>query len=197
MALSAPDVYNYRRIRGARKDRAQPLPKRHFSKLAAAERELSAYLGGRLRSQGQSIPALSLSTTHADHGRTRSADWCGVCDSKFRGARTGRSRPISNQENAKAAGLTKEERGHTVVMRTIGLYEHKPRELGTDARSRGGAALSAHPLASRWLTAAIKIDQSLRRSRWCCRPRALCRLKSANNSSCLDNRCRSHRARAV
>jgi hypothetical protein len=31
------------RIRGACKDRAQPLPKRHFSQLAASERELSAY----------------------------------------------------------------------------------------------------------------------------------------------------------
>ncbi|MEO7207652.1 MAG: VIT1/CCC1 transporter family protein [Steroidobacteraceae bacterium] len=47
----------------------------------------------------------------------------------------------SNQEDAKAAGLTEEERGHAAVMRTIGIYDQIPREAGVAPRNKGGNAL--------------------------------------------------------
>lgn len=57
----------------------------------------------------------------------------------------------------KAEGLTKEERGpycgHTNY-RTVEPMDTSPGEVGTDARSGGGAAPSAHPLACRWPSAA-------------------------------------------
>ena len=109
-----------------------------FSKLAASEREHSTFWEERLHALGHRVPQFqpSLRTRML----TQLARQFGVAFV----IPTITSRELadrdyySDQEDAKAAGLAKEERGHAAVMRTIGNYTPPPGEAkAKDASWRG------------------------------------------------------------
>src|SRR5208337_39853 len=112
-----------------------------FRKLAASELEHSEYWAERLRAQGQPVPAFRAShRTRIMTGLARRFGVAFVIPNITARELTDRDR-YSNQEDAKAAGLTQEERGHAAVMRTIGIYGDMPCEEGVARRNGGGVAL--------------------------------------------------------
>lgn len=104
-----------------------------FRKLAASELKHSLFWGDRLRAEGQAIPPFHASLhTRILAGLARRWGVAFVVPHLAARELADRDR-YSNQEDARAAGLTSEERGHAAIMRRIGLYDHVPGE--------GGAAL--------------------------------------------------------
>lgn len=93
-----------------------------FSKLAASELEHAEYWAQRLRLDGQAVPEFRPShRTRIMAGLAQRFGVAFVIPNITARELADRDR-YSNQEDAKAAGLTEEERGHAAVMRTIGFY---------------------------------------------------------------------------
>ena len=112
-----------------------------FRKLAASELEHSEYWAERLRAEGKPVPAFRPSQrTRIMAQLARRFGVAFVIPNITARELADRDR-YSNQEDAKAAGLTQGERAHAAVMRTIGLYRDMPREEGVAGRGEGGSAL--------------------------------------------------------
>jgi vacuolar iron transporter family protein len=113
-----------------------------FAKLAASELEHAEYWAERLRAAGQQLPTFRTSQrTRIMAGLARRFGVAFVVPNITARELADRDR-YSSQEDAKAAGLTKEERGHAAVMRTIAFYGDG------DGNSEGGNALSNNLRAS-------------------------------------------------
>ena len=110
-----------------------------FSKLAASELEHSEYWAERLRAEGQPLPVFRPShRTRIMAGLARRFGVDFVIPNITARELADRDR-YSNQEDARAAGLTHEERGHAAVMRTIGIYG--PSGDGVPGQSERGGML--------------------------------------------------------
>ena len=115
---------------------------RVFSKLAASEREHSTFWEERLRSAGYPIPQFhpSLRTRML----TQLARQFGVAFviPSITSRELSDRDDYSEQEDARAAGLAKEERTHAAVMRTIGNYAPRHGEATAEGTSGGGSNLA-------------------------------------------------------
>lgn len=113
-----------------------------FNKLAASEREHSTFWEERLRSMGHRVPPFqpSLRTRML----TRLARQFGVAFviPSITSRELADRDLYSDQEDAKAAGLAREERGHAAVMRTIGNYTPPPGEAKAEHPRWGGSNLA-------------------------------------------------------
>ena len=116
-----------------------PRLKSVFNKLAASELEHSDYWAEQLRAQGQPLPVFRPShRTRIMAGLAWRFGVAFVIPNIAARELADRDR-YSNQEDARAAGLNHEERGHAAVMRTIGIYG--PCEEGVPGRSARGGML--------------------------------------------------------
>ena len=112
-----------------------------FRKLAASELEHSEFWANLLRAQGQPVPVFRPShRTRIMAGLARRFGVAFVVPNITARELADRDR-YSDQEDAKAAGLTKEERGHAAVMRTIGIYDRLPHEGALAGESEGRATM--------------------------------------------------------
>ena len=109
-----------------------------FRKLAASELEHSEYWAERLRAEGKPVPAFRpCQRTRIMAGLARRFGVAFVIPNITARELADRDR-YSNQEDAKAAGLTQGERAHAAVMRTIGIYRGMPSEGGVAGQGEGG-----------------------------------------------------------
>jgi len=113
-----------------------------FTKLAASEREHSTFWEERLRSMGHLVPQFqpSLRTRMLTH-LARQFGVAFVIPSITSRELADRDH-YSDQEDARAAGLAQEERGHAAVMRTIGNYAPPPGEAQAEGASWRGSNLA-------------------------------------------------------
>jgi VIT1/CCC1 family predicted Fe2+/Mn2+ transporter len=110
-----------------------------FRQLAASELDHARFWADRLRAQECPVPVFRPShRTRIMAGLARRFGVAFVVPNITARELADRDR-YSHQEDAKAAGLTTEERGHAAVMRTIGIYGQTPSNAA--GRSQGGAAL--------------------------------------------------------
>ncbi len=113
-----------------------------FNKLAASEREHSTFWEQRLRSMGQRVPQFQPSLrTRMLTQLARQFGVAFVIPSITSRELADRDH-YSDQEDARAAGLAKEERGHAAVMRTIGNYTPPPGDAKAGDTSWGGGNLA-------------------------------------------------------
>jgi vacuolar iron transporter family protein len=113
-----------------------------FTKLAASEREHSAFWEERLRSAGYPIPQFQPSLrTRMLTQLARQFGVAFVIPSITSRELADRDH-YSEQEDARAAGLAKEERAHAAVMRTIGSYAPPRGEAKAEGTSWGGSNLA-------------------------------------------------------
>jgi VIT1/CCC1 family predicted Fe2+/Mn2+ transporter len=113
-----------------------------FTKLAASEREHSTFWEERLRSEGHAIPQFQPSLrTRMLTQLARQFGVAFVIPSITSRELSDRDQ-YSEQEDARAAGLAKEERAHAAVMRTIGSYAPPRGESKAEGTSWGGSNLA-------------------------------------------------------
>ena len=113
-----------------------------FNKLAASEREHSSFWEERLRSMGHHVPQFQPSLrTRMLTQLARQFGVAFVIPSITSRELADRDH-YADQEDARAAGLAKEERGHAAVMRTIGNYTPPPGDAKAGATSWGGSNLA-------------------------------------------------------
>ena len=113
-----------------------------FNKLAASEREHSTFWEERLRSMGHAVPQFQPSLrTRMLTQLARQFGVAFVIPSITSRELSDRDH-YSEQEDARAAGLAKEERGHAAVMRTIGSYTPPSGEAKQGDSSWGGSNLA-------------------------------------------------------
>lgn len=113
-----------------------------FNKLAASEREHSTFWENRLRAAGHEIPRFAQSLrTRMLIQLARQFGVAFVIPSITSRELSDRD-DYSDQEDAKAAGLATEERGHAAVLRTIGSYEPPPGEEHSQSTNWGARNLA-------------------------------------------------------
>jgi VIT1/CCC1 family predicted Fe2+/Mn2+ transporter len=113
-----------------------------FAKLAASEREHSTFWEKRLRSAGYPIPQFQPSLrTRMLTQLARQFGVAFVIPSITSRELADRDH-YAEQEDARAAGLAKEERAHAAVMRTIGSYVPPRGEAKARGTSWGGSNLA-------------------------------------------------------
>ncbi len=113
-----------------------------FNKLAASEREHSIFWEERLRSAGYPVPQFQPSLrTRMLTQLARQFGVAFVIPSITSRELSDRDH-YSEQEDARAAGLAKEERAHAAVMRTIGSYAPARGEVKEEGTSWRGSNLA-------------------------------------------------------
>ncbi len=113
-----------------------------FNKLAASEREHSTFWEERLRLAGHPIPQFRPSLrTRMLTQLARQFGVAFVVPSNTSRELSDRDQ-YSEQDDARAAGLAKEERGHAAVMRTIGSYAPPAGEATAEDTGWGGSNLA-------------------------------------------------------
>jgi VIT1/CCC1 family predicted Fe2+/Mn2+ transporter len=111
-----------------------------FGKLAASEREHSTYWEDRLRSEGQAVPLFRLSRRTRMMARLARLFGVGFVLPWITTRELADHERYSNQQDADAALLMNEERGHAAVMRRIAAYGQSVGER--DGLNWGGQSLS-------------------------------------------------------
>jgi VIT1/CCC1 family predicted Fe2+/Mn2+ transporter len=114
-----------------------PRLSRVFRRLAESEREHSAYWEERLRAQGQSVPEFRPSLRARTMMQLARQFGVAFVTPSITTRELADHHRYSSQEDASAAGLTKEERGHAAVMRRVAAYGGRAEGEATHSADAG------------------------------------------------------------